>query len=147
MHDTLLVVEGVVATALDDTNLRDGKDLGSLAMDQRAFGPRRLLVAFADADGRLRGIAHTRRTDPIDLALRACLQFMGSGAAAAVALCDEEVVDGPPPPDLADRFWLARTQAAASGVHLVDWIACDDQLFRSARFALDATAEDWWDVP
>jgi hypothetical protein len=146
MRDALVVVDGLVAAEHADMNLRDEKELWGYALDQRAFGPRRLLVAFADADGRLRAIAHAKRTDPIDLALRACLQHLGHGAAAAVAFNDEPVVEGPPEPGLADRFWLARTICAASGVHLVDWISCDDDLFRSTRLALEPDGE-WWDLP
>lgn len=51
----------------------------------------------------------------------------GGGAAAAIALCDEQVTTGPPPGDTATRFGRARSIAAAHGVHLVDWIVCDDQ--------------------
>lgn len=146
MHETLLVVEDVVATPRDHTDLSSVREVMGIALDQRCFGPRRLLVAFAEADGRLRGIAHTRRTDPIDHALWGCLEYLGRGAAAAVAFNDEPVTNGPPPTDLADRFALARLQCAARGVHLVDWIACDDDLFRSTRLALEP-GDDWWDVP
>ena len=52
---------------------------------------------------------------------------------------------GPPPEDLATRFELARAIAASYGVHLVDWFVCDDDVFRSSRFALDPETE-WWDV-
>ena len=65
--------------------------------------------------------------------LAPCIAHVGRGAAAAVAFCDEPVTEGPPPTDLAERFALARSIAAFHGVHLVDWFACDDQLFRSAR--------------
>ena len=149
MTDTLVVVEGVVATDRDDTDLSRLHEAVGFALDQRCFGPRRLLVAFAERDGRLRGIAHTGRTDPIDVALRGCLEHMGRGALAAVAFNDEPVVMGPPPDDLADRFWVWRSMCAARGVHLVDWIACDDHTFRLTRFALEPAIEDgeWWDVP
>lgn len=53
---------------------------------------------------------------------------------------------GPPPAELAPRFALARSIALQYGIHLVDWIACDDDLFRSSRLALEPD-EDWWDVP
>lgn len=144
MESSLIVVDGCIATKDDDTNLRD--DAWSLALDQRAFGPRRLLVAFAEADGRLRSIAHAPRTDPPELALSPCIQHCGIGAAAAIAYCDEPVSFGPPPPDLADRFGHARSVAAALGIHLVDWIACDDHVFRSSRMALHPD-EPWWTVP
>jgi len=144
MDNKLVVVEGYVATAKDGTDLR--KDAWSFALDQRAFGPGRLLVAFADRRGRLLSLAHCSRTDPAEAAMGACIQHLGRGARAAVAFCDEPVKAGPPPPELAGRFALARLIAVPYGVHLVDWIACDDQLFRSTRFALDPHCE-WWDVP
>jgi hypothetical protein len=147
MHDTLVVVEGFVPAAHAEPDDLSSFGLAmSFALDQRAFGPRRLLVAFADADGRMRGIAHTKRTDPIELALRGCLQYMGDGAAAVVAFNDEPVAWGEPPPELADRFWVWHAMCASAGVHLVDWICCDDQLFRSTKIALQPDT-DWWDVP
>lgn len=146
MHDALLVVEGVVATDLDDTDLSDFNEAMAFALDQRAFGPRRLLVAFADADGRFRRMAHTKRTDPIDVALRACLQYLGDGAAAAVVLNDEPVAWGELPPEQAERFELASLLCRVRGIHLVDWICCDDQLFRSTKLAL-LPGEEWWEVP
>jgi hypothetical protein len=139
-----IVVDGYQATAKDRMDLR--RDALSLALDQRAFGPRRLVVAFSDRKGRLRALAYTRRTDPPEMCLGACVDFAGKGAAAAVAFCDEHVINGPPPPDLGERFALARSITASYGVHLVDWFACDDQLFRSTRRALDPDGE-WWDVP
>jgi len=144
MKDQLVVVDGYRATAKDKTDLR--KDPWSIALDQRAFGPRRLLVAFADRRGRFLGLAYTRRTQPPEAALGPCLDYLGQGAAAAVAYCDEAVVHGPPPPDLAERFATARSIAASFGIHLVDWIACDDQVFRSTRLALHPRCR-WWDVP
>lgn len=143
MRNPFTVVDGYVPTLLDDTNLRD--DVWSFALDQRAFGPRRLVVAFADRSGRFHGLAHTRRTDPPELALVPCIEHVGRGSAAAVAFCDEPVLEGPPPPDLAERLAFARSIAAPHGIHLVDWIACDDQLFRSSRLALEPDG-DWWDV-
>lgn len=140
----LITVDGFAATPADTTNIRE--ELWSLALDQRAFGPRRLLVFFADRDGRMLSLAHTPRTDPPEDALGPCIEFSGLGAATAVALCDEQVVDGPPPPTLAPRFAHARRIAASYGVHLVDWIACDDQLFRSSALAVDP-ASTWWEVP
>ncbi|MGH8993459.1 MAG: hypothetical protein ACRDZ7_18270 [Acidimicrobiia bacterium] len=144
MKPSLLVVEGLFCTDLDDTNLRN--DSWSLALDQRAFGPRRLLVAFADRSGRMRSLAHALRTDPPELGLGYCIDHMGKGAEAAVAFCDEPVSGGPPPTDLGLRFALARSIAAGYGVHLVDWIACDDDTIRSTRLALEP-GTDWWDVP
>ena len=143
-HRSLLVVDGMVATAADNTDLQ--KEAWSFALDQRAFGPRRVLVAFADPSGRFLSLAHARRPDPPEAALGPCIEHCGHGAAAAVAFCDELVSAGPPPADLAARFSLARSIAASYGVHLVDWIACDDLLLRSSRLALDPDGE-WWDVP
>jgi hypothetical protein len=144
VHDTLITVAGLVPTALDDTNLRE--EAWSFALDQRAFGPRRLLVAFSDAAGRFHGLAHAPRTDPPELALGPCIEFLGTGSAAAIAFCDEPVAPGPPPPELPARFALACMIAAGFGVHLVDWIACDDQNFRSSRIAAHPGTE-WWSVP
>ena len=146
MQSPLIVVEGYVAKPRDHTNLR--REAWSLALDQRAFGPRRLLVALADRRGRLRGLTHARRTEPPEAALGPCIQHLGLGssAPAAVAYCDEPVAMGPPPPELPERFELARSIAASHGVHLVDWFACDDQVFRSTRLALDPEGQ-WWDVP
>lgn len=139
-----IVVEGVVPTANDDSNLRD--DYLSFAFDQRAFGPRRTLVAFADGSGRFRGLAHTQRTAEPLLALAACTQAMGRGADAAVAFSDEPVVDGPASPELVERFRMAQHICAKFGVHLADWILCDDLQFRSLRLSADPDAP-WWDVP
>jgi len=146
VEDQYVVVDGLVHSGWDDSvDLRT--EAWSLALDQRAFGPRRLLVAFADADGDMLSLAHTERTDPPELALEPCIRHLGLGAVAAVAFCDEPVVDGPPPPDLSDRFATARAIAADWGVHLVDWIACDDELLRSSRLATLDLGDDWWDVP
>lgn len=141
MRGGLIIVDGYLPTALDNTNLR--ADPWSIALDQRAFGPGRLLVAFADADGRFRGLAFTARTDPIEPAFAACLDFLGNGAAAAIAYCDEPVTEGPPSIELLDR--LSRTQAIAAelGICLVDWISCDDQLFRSSRLSMKSPADTW----
>jgi hypothetical protein len=104
-------------------------------------------VTFGDAQGRLRSIAHAPRTDPPELALGPCIEHCGEGAAAAVAFCDEAVPWGKPPPDdLALRFAMAKLIAHDHGIHLVDWIACDDRVFRSTKWALQPGAE-WWDVP
>jgi hypothetical protein len=144
MDPTLIVVEGYVTTPADDTDLR--KDVWSFALDQRAFGPGRLVVAFTDRSGRLRSLAHARRTDPPEAALAACIRRLGAGAAAAVAFCDERVVEGPPPTSVVVAFARARWAAANHGIHLVDWIACDDSALQSTRLALDPHGE-WWDVP
>ena len=81
--------------------------------------------------------------EPLEIS---CIAHLGRGAAAAVAFCDEPVTEGPMPIHNALRFRWARAIAANAGIHLVDWIACDDRLFRSVRLALEPDAE-WWDVP
>lgn len=130
----------------NDMSLRE--EVWSIAIDQQAFGPCRLLVATADRAGRLLAIAHTIQTAPPELALACCLDHLGSGAAAAVAFSDEPVTPGPPPPDLPERFAAARETAAAFEIHLVDWFTCDSEseLIRSMRLALDPGSE-WWDLP
>jgi hypothetical protein len=143
---SVIVVDGYIpveASELDD--LRE--QVWAFAMDQRAFGPRQLLVAFADVAGQFLGLAYTHRTDPTDVAFEACLAYMGTGAAAAVAFCDEPLRAGPPPPEFTERFERARSLASAYGVHLVDWIACDDDLFRATRRNGMEPDEGWWDVP
>ena len=148
MRSPPIVVEGVVPVA--DTELDDvPNQIWSYAMDQRAFGPRRLWVVFTNADGRLRALAYATRTDRPLLAFEACLADLGAGAAAAVALCDERVVPGPLPIERLERFTAARVLAATYGIHLVDWIACDDDAFRAVRLLSLKPSEqpDWWDVP
>lgn len=142
----ITVVDGLVATELDDSDLSDFNQAMAIALDQRYFGPRRLLVVFGERNGKQRAIAAATRTDPIDFALRACIQHLGAGASAAVAFNDEPLEWGPPPDDLAVRFWGWQQMCRASGIHLVDWISCDDQLFRSTKLALHPEGE-WWDVP
>src|SRR4051812_42627157 len=93
MENGLIVVEGYRATAADDTNLRE--EFLGFALDQRAFGPRQLVVAFAERDGRFLGLSYAARTTPPELALGPCIQHVGLGAAAAIAFCDEPVVQGP----------------------------------------------------
>src|SRR5687768_8597591 len=117
MHPFTIVVEALVPTDADDTDIR--REAWSFALDQRAFGPRRLLVVFADRFGRFRGLAHTPRTDPPELALACCLDRLGHGADAAVAFCDEPLRWGPPPSDLGERFATARAVCVEYGVHLV----------------------------
>jgi hypothetical protein len=148
MSTSLIVVEGVVPVAeseLDDVP----NQIWAYAMDQRAFGPRRMWVVFTNAAGQLRTLAHANRTNSPLLAFEACLNHFGTGAAAAVALCDEPVVAGPLSTDRLERFTAARVLAATYGVHLVDWIACDDEAFRAVRLLTLAPSEqpDWWDVP
>ncbi|MBV9871935.1 MAG: hypothetical protein JO214_15070, partial [Frankiaceae bacterium] len=90
MLNSIIVVEAVVPVAADELNDVRAK-VWSYAMDQRAFGPRKLMVAFTDADGQLRVLAHAKRTKQPLLTLEACLDMHGGGAAAAVVWCDERV--------------------------------------------------------
>jgi hypothetical protein len=151
-----IVVNGYVPAGTHDDpspldNLRTG--VWSFALDQRAFGPRKIVVAFADRDGSFRGLAYTDRTNPAEIGFDACLQYLGAGAAAAIAFCDQPVSDGAPPPGFVELFDRARLIAADYGIHLVDWIACDDDRMRSNRVPLfraedaEGAAEGWWDVP
>ncbi len=142
------IVDGFVpAEGVAPDNLRD--EVWSYALDQRAFGPRKVLVALTDEQGFLRGLAYTDRTDPPEVGFEACLAYLGVGADAAIAFCDQPVADGPTPPDFADLFARARHIAAGYGIHLVDWIACDDDRMRSNRTPLerDQLDDEWWDVP
>jgi hypothetical protein len=144
----MIIVEGVAPVAeseLDDVP----NQIWSYAMDQRAFGPRKLLVVFTDGAGRLRTLAHANRTDRPLLAFEACLDHLGAGAAAAIALCDESVTPGPLSAEVLERFTEARALAQLYGVHLVDWIACDDDAFRAVRLLTLTPSEqpDWWDLP
>jgi hypothetical protein len=145
MSSGAVVVGGVVPARGFKCNIRD--EVWSYALDQRAFGPGQLVVAFGDRRGTFRAMAHCRRTEPFTAGLTACILHLGRGTEAAVVLNDERVEAGPPDLEaLAARFALARSVCAATGIHLVDWIGCDDQLFRSTRLAIDPES-DWWDVP
>lgn len=145
MLPTHIVVDGLRATAHCEDNLRD--EVWSLALDQRAFGPRRLVVALADPSGRLVGLAHTPRLEVPELAIGPCIGHVGAGASLAIAYCDEPIDREAIPDDVGPRFALAREVASGHGVHLVDWIACDDDCFRSTRLALGVEPDDWWDAP
>ena len=101
MTTTLHTVRGLVPGKRDRTNLRTLSEAMSFCLDQRAFGPRRLLVAFANRNGRFRGLAYTRRPDPPEAALAGCIEYLGRGAKVAIVFCDEPVAWGPPPDDLA----------------------------------------------
>lgn len=146
-HPSFCIVEGYLPTeAATLDNLRE--QVWSFALDQRAFGPRKLWVAFAAGDGRFRGLAYTDRTDPPELGFQACLEYLGAGAAAAIAFCDQPVTDGPPPKEFVDLFERARLIAAEYRIQLVDWIACDDDTMRSNRTSIerDQLDDEWWDV-
>ena len=75
---TTIAVAGFVTSPTDDTNMR--QEVWSFALDQRAFGPRRLLVAFTDREGRLLSLAHAPRTSAPEVALECCLDYLGEGA-------------------------------------------------------------------
>lgn len=119
-------------------------DAWAIALDQRAFGPRQFLVVTAHADGRVLSLAHCERTDPPEWALRCCLDTLDDGAAAAVAYSDEPVANDPSP-DLVERLAAARAAALEHGVHLVDWMLCDDSQFLSMRLAVEEV-DEWWDL-
>lgn len=142
MPDIFLVVERLVIAGTDD-RFDLCEHAWELALHQRLFGPRRLIVAMADRAGNLREVLHTERTDPPELGFAVCLDQAGRGLTAALALCDEPVTVGPPPDDLAARFATARAAAKVHGILLLDWIACDDRALRSARLALDPDGEPW----
>lgn len=143
---SLIVVEGSRYTG-PKIDLR--RDMGlSFALDQRAFGPRRLLVLTAGGRGRLVSLAHCPQTDPPQLALEYCLDTLGAdnaSAAAAIAYSDERVT-ADPPTDLLARFDAARAAAARYDAHLIDWFTCDDTQTRSMRYSL-GDVEHWWDIP
>jgi hypothetical protein len=148
MESDTIIVELVVTT--DPTELSLRENAWSLALDQQAFGPGRLLVATADRAGNLLAIAHTTTTDPPHFGLACCLEHTfrnGIVPEGAVVFNDEPVEWGPPPAELRFRFVTAREQCAQFGVHLVDWFCCDadSELIRSSRIAFDPDSE-WWDV-
>ncbi|HET6952061.1 MAG TPA: hypothetical protein VFI47_16890 [Acidimicrobiales bacterium] len=141
----LVVVERLVAT---EPGIDMCEYMWDLALDQRAFGPRRVLVALTDRYGGLLELAHAERTEPPEVAFGLCLHGCAAGAVAAVAYCDEPVEAGSRPglvAEVAERFAAARLFARRRGVHLVDWIACDDLIFRSFRMTAehDAAAGGW----
>ena len=139
-----VIVEAYRAT--DDCDLDLRLHHWELALDQRAFGPRRLLVAFADRTGRVTTLATTRRLiDPED-GLAPCIEQCAGAAEVAAAFCDEPVTAGPIPAAMIARWERARGIAAELGIHLVDWFSCDDQTFRSTRVAIEPDSP-WWDVP
>jgi hypothetical protein len=103
MTNRLIFVDGVVPvekTELDDVRAK----VWSYALDQRAFGPRKLLVAFTEANGQLRVLAHANRTSRSLSSFEACLDYLGVCAAAAVAFCDQRVAAGPPSPEFLAHF-------------------------------------------
>jgi hypothetical protein len=140
---SITIVEGYHCTGADlDLS---GTDFWGFALDQRAFGPRQLVVVTARGDGAVVGLAHCDQTELPELALKCCLAALDDGAAAAVAYSDEPVSTDRPI-GLRDRLDRARVAAREFGVHLVDWIMCDDTQMRSIRFALE-DCDQWWDAP
>jgi hypothetical protein len=139
---SITIVEGYHYTG-DYLDL-SGTDFWGLALDQRAFGPRQLVVVTARRDGAVVGLAHCQRTEPPELALKCCLVALDDGAAAAVAYSDESM-SADPPIGLRDRLDTARVAARALGVRLVDWIICDDVQMRSMRMTLEE-CNHWWDA-
>ena len=137
-------VTSLVPTRRNTMNLRVAPWRYTLV--QREFGPRRLIVMFADRDGRLRGLIHTERTHPPEVALTRCLDRFRRRAVAAVAYCDEPVTAGPRPDGLDQRFARASELCASRGLHLVDWYACDDILIRSLRGSIEDDG-GWWPFP
>jgi len=148
--DELVVVERVIPSQKGcadlDLDLR-GLLLWGLALDQRAFGPRRVLVAGADADGHLLELVHTTRTDQPEMAFGFCIRTFGAEVEAAVAYCDEPVdptASGSELDRVVERFADARSFAWDHfGVHLVDWVACDDHCFRSSQILADPDGDPW----
>ena len=102
------IVEGYRYTG-DDLDL-SGPDFWGFAVDQRAFGPRRLVVVTARSDGAVLGLAHCERTEPPELALKCCLAALGDGD-IAVAYSDEPV-SADPPIGLRDRLDTARCRGS-----------------------------------
>jgi hypothetical protein len=163
MNTQLVLVEALRYVG-DRYDLSDFATALEIALDQRRFGPRRLLVVTCDLSGGMVGLAHCNPTEPPELAVGCCLDTLDDGAPAALAYRDEIVSEGRPGPDLEERFWAARAVALQHGVHLVDWIICDDLMYRSIKLGLDSEDEDededddddeendeaetdWWDVP
>lgn len=138
----LTVVEGYKFT--DPVLDLSGMDAWGIALDQRYFGPRQFLVVTSRADGDVLSLAHCDRTDPPEIALMYCLDTLDDGAAAAVAYSDEPV-GSDCPPGLEERFATARAVANEYGVHLVDWMLCDDTQILSMRLSL-GVVDDWWDL-
>ncbi len=75
MTTTLHAVRGLVPGKRDRTTLCSLSDAMSFCLDQRAFGPRRLVVAFTNRNGHFRGLAHTRRPEPPEAALAGCIEY------------------------------------------------------------------------
>ncbi len=145
MHQQTIVVEGF-------QNTGDGPDLSDVAaiefaLDQRAFGRERLVVAGTDRRGTLVGLVHCPMTDPVETSFECCLdQLRDFGAEAAVAYSDEPVEKGSITAELRNRFGRTRAIAAVFGIHLVDWIQCGDTRIQSLKFGSSEDAT-WWDVP
>lgn len=117
-----------------------------IALEQRAFGPSRLLVVFTDRDGIVLRLCHTPKTDPPQLGLAWCLRLVPEGAAAVLVYSDEAAICGPPEPELCERIESAKVLCREHGLHLVDWMLCDLASFSGSRYAVEGGCR-WWDVP
>lgn len=150
-HDpALFVVECLRSTDEDDTNLI--RDHMSFLLDQRAFGPRRLLIFFTDERADMHYLTHCPRHDDLLVAVMCSIDTVMHGnphaqqhVRAAVVFNDEPVSEDIPG-NLAQRFEAVSAVFAAHGITLVDWWMCDDQLFRSMRFSVDPN-QPWWPWP
>lgn len=147
---TPFVVECYRSTDLDDTNLlRDG---ASFLLDQRAFGPRRMLVFFADTSGRMHYMTHCPRLADETIALECSIDTVLSKNAAALehvraaVVYNDEPVAEEMPDNLGLRFAAASEVFRRHGIRLVDWWMCDDQVFRSMHYALHPE-DPWWPWP
>lgn len=153
-HEEMITVDAYAPNPEHEHDPLPEQILG-IALDQRAFGPRQLMVAFASYDGRFLMLTYGQRTDPVDAALEASfLHFdsLGRGGeqhAAAVVLCDQPVAEGPVPPEFVGTFERAQRIARKYSIHLIDWFACDDELIRGVRLRTFAPATEpgWWDAP
>lgn len=140
-----------VLEATEEAGINVIHDWPSLCLDQRAFGPRRLLVAFADRTGLMLYLTYADRLDDLGLALRCAVDTVvrndgsRSGLAAVVAFNDEPV-STEIPADVGERFTAASLVCAEHDLRLVDWLMCDDDMFRSMRFSIDPDT-DWWPWP
>lgn len=148
MNTELVTVECLVASRKAKEHILT--EVWGLALDQRAFGPRRLVVVCTDGKGWLRTITHCPRLTTPERGLDPCLQMARRRQGrhrlvSAVALCDEPVVAEAPLHELdaiRARFVDAQSRAWVHGFKLLDWIACDDDQFRSFRVA--GGEAPWW---
>lgn len=134
-------VVSLVPTRRNTMNLRVAPWRYTLA--QREYGPRRLIVMFADRNGRMQCLMHTARTVPPEDALVRCLDRLRRRAVAVAVYADEPVSAAPRPADLNHRFTVASDLCAGRGLHLIDWYLCDDIYIRSLRGAIVSDGGPW----